>query len=471
MKKIVLYFFVIILSIGVFALGYEEKKQIAPNHVYQVYLDDQILGTVSSKKELEDYIDKKGEIFKTKYNVDKVYAPNGILINKIVTYNKKIDTVEEVYKKISELKSFTIEGVQLAIKKEKETKSVFVTDEQIINEALTNAVVTFVGQQEFNSYIDNAQSEIETTGQKIDNVYVDDVLTTRPLKVPVDENIFTNSKDLSKYILFGTTEEGNKYNVQAGDTIEKVAFNNKINVQEFLISNPEFTSIDNILYPGQEVSVAGANPIIDVVVEKTIVEDKVSFFTTEEKTSESMNLGDEYTVQEGANGVNRVTSISKSINGAIVYAENSKTEKIVPATNRIVMIGTKWQSGVGGRYWSWPTTVRTISTGYEYRFGAFHPALDIYNGYGTPIFAGNNGVVVNAQYHPSYGNYIEINHNNGYTSLYAHMNGFVLGIRKGSIVGRGQQIGYMGSTGNSTGPHLHYEIRLNGAHINPWSVY
>ena len=67
----------------------------------------------------------------------------------------------------------------------------------------------------------------------------------------------------------------------------------------------------------------------------------------------------------------------------------------------------------------------------------------------------------------SYGYYITINHNNGYATLYAHMQAFAPNLRVGSTVARGQLIGYMGSTGNSTGPHVHFEIRKNGEKVNP----
>ena len=90
----------------------------------------------------------------------------------------------------------------------------------------------------------------------------------------------------------------------------------------------------------------------------------------------------------------------------------------------------------------------------------------------------NNGTITGMRWGDSYGYYITINHNNGYATLYAHMQAFAPNLRVGSTVARGQLIGYMGSTGNSTGPHVHFEVWRGsnpyapGAYnINPWSIY
>lgn len=92
--------------------------------------------------------------------------------------------------------------------------------------------------------------------------------------------------------------------------------------------------------------------------------------------------------------------------------------------------------------------------------GNFHSGIDIAGtGYGSNVYAANNGVIETMKYTYSYGNYILINHNNGYYTLYAHMSGFGPNLSVGSTVSRGQVIGYVGSSGWSTGPHLHYEIR------------
>ena len=99
-----------------------------------------------------------------------------------------------------------------------------------------------------------------------------------------------------------------------------------------------------------------------------------------------------------------------------------------------------------------------------------HKGTDYAAKTGTPVQATGDGVIKNAQYSSSYGNYIDIVHFNKYMTRYAHLNGFAKGMRKGAKVTQGQTIGYVGSTGLATGPHLHYEFHINGKHTDPVKV-
>ncbi|MEO1136079.1 MAG: M23 family metallopeptidase [Pseudomonadota bacterium] len=96
-----------------------------------------------------------------------------------------------------------------------------------------------------------------------------------------------------------------------------------------------------------------------------------------------------------------------------------------------------------------------------------HKGVDFAAPRGTPIKAAGDGVVLRANRYGSFGNYIKIRHANGYETAYAHLNGFARGIRKGKRVRQGDIIGFVGTTGRSTGPHLHYEVHLNGRAVNP----
>ncbi|MBE6467073.1 MAG: hypothetical protein E7004_00565 [Alphaproteobacteria bacterium] len=109
----------------------------------------------------------------------------------------------------------------------------------------------------------------------------------------------------------------------------------------------------------------------------------------------------------------------------------------------------------------------------------FHPVLKKYKIHwgvdyaaasGTPIYAGGDGVVQVAKYNGSYGNYIKIRHNSEFSTAYGHMSRFAQGIRPGVRVTQGQIIAYVGSTGRSTGPHLHYEVIQNGRRVNPRTI-
>ena len=96
-----------------------------------------------------------------------------------------------------------------------------------------------------------------------------------------------------------------------------------------------------------------------------------------------------------------------------------------------------------------------------------HKGVDFAAPTGTPIFAAGNGVVEFAGKNGSYGNYIRIRHDGTYKTAYAHLNGFKRGVYGGVRVKQGDVIGFVGSTGRSTGPHLHYEIIVNGKQVNP----
>ncbi|MGZ9224173.1 MAG: peptidoglycan DD-metalloendopeptidase family protein [Anaerolineales bacterium] len=122
---------------------------------------------------------------------------------------------------------------------------------------------------------------------------------------------------------------------------------------------------------------------------------------------------------------------------------------------------------VGGGGFVWPADSHFLS-GNDYWSG--HLGIDIAAGEGASVYATDSGVVTMAQggYNYGYGNVIQIDHGNGYSSVYAHLS--VIGVGQCESVGAGQWIGASGSTGNSQGAHLHFEVRQGGGFINPWFV-
>ena len=99
-----------------------------------------------------------------------------------------------------------------------------------------------------------------------------------------------------------------------------------------------------------------------------------------------------------------------------------------------------------------------------------HTGVDWATPYGTPIFASGNGVVEKVGWEGGYGKYVRLKHNNGYETAYGHMSAFAKGMEPGKRVRQGQVIGFVGSTGMSTGAHVHYEILVNGRFVDPMRV-
>jgi murein DD-endopeptidase MepM/ murein hydrolase activator NlpD len=119
--------------------------------------------------------------------------------------------------------------------------------------------------------------------------------------------------------------------------------------------------------------------------------------------------------------------------------------------------------------------LRVMASGYGYRvdpvYGTtkFHEGMDFSAPQGTPVYATGDGTVIHSSWESAYGNLIEINHGYNYVTRYAHLSEIL--VRNGQTVKRGDLIGKVGNTGKSTGPHLHYEVRLRGEPQNPVNYY
>lgn len=121
-----------------------------------------------------------------------------------------------------------------------------------------------------------------------------------------------------------------------------------------------------------------------------------------------------------------------------------------------------------------PVQTGRLTSGFGYRLNPKgvrlpkkHKGVDYFAPEGTPIYAAGDGEIVRLYISSSYGNYIKIKHANGFATAYAHMHEFAPGLAEGSVVTKGQPIGTIGTTGRSTGPHLHYEMLYNGRFIDP----
>ena len=276
--------FTIFLSFGIFLFSFSTGIKSDPVVVYNVYLDGQKIGTIASKEEFEEFINNKEDQLKKKYDVKTVYTPRGVDIKKNLTYNSSVISNEEVYSKIISNKKFTIQGYEITITpddKEKEVKNIYVLSKNVFDEAIENTIKAFVDKDKYEKFISGTQEEVKDSGSMIENIDIQENITYKETRIPTDEKIFTDSQELSKYLLYGTLDNQETYVVKDDDTIESIAENHKLNVQEFLIANPEFTSENNLLYESQKVVVGLIKPLISVVVDVHSVGEEERAFDTE----------------------------------------------------------------------------------------------------------------------------------------------------------------------------------------------
>lgn len=471
-KKGILYLMAIILAVGITSVvNFANRYQISPKEVYKVYLDGKVIGNINDKDELENYINEEQKDLKDKYEVNKVYIPAGVNIQKCTTYEKEVLTAKQIHNIIKEEKPFTVKGYKITLKpssEDEEKITINVINKDMFDKSVKSVVEAFVNSEDISNYEHDTQPEIKDVGTLIEDIYIGQDITIKEEYISTNEEIFTDEKKLTKYLLFGEVKEDQYYTVKQGDTIESIAYDHKLATEEFLIVNPEFTSANNLLSEGQQVKVGLINPIIDVVVESHNVIDQESQYKTVTEEDDTLDYGVKKVVTEGQNGIERLTTKIKTVNGEPTNVVIIGSETITPSIDKVVKVGTKIVSGgftgtpamVGS--WAWPTISQYyISSYFAYRWGKLHEALDIAgSGEGSPIFAAGAGTVVTSQNKGSLGNHITINHGNGYYTLYAHMSSRLVSV--GQTVQKGQQIGTMGHTGFATGTHLHFGLYRNG---------
>ena len=336
--KLILVCMISIASI--FLLGFNITKNKTPNEMYAVYLQGKKIGTVKSKEEFNKYINQQEEKLKEQFNVDTIHTPKGVEIKKIVTYSTNTNTNEEIYNKLVKSENFTIEGIVLEITKENteenklpEITTINLLNKELFDEAIVDIIKAFIDDQEYEKFMNSTQEEITNTGEIIEDIYIKENITYKEDYIPTSEKIFTDVNELTKYLMYGTTESQSTYIVKEGDTIETIAEKNKLNVQEFLIANPEFTSANNLLYESQEVLVGLIDPIISIVVEKHAVKEEPKKYITEIKYDENLIIGYSYTEREGEDGLELVTRKYQYINGQIADVALMGSVEIKPSLN------------------------------------------------------------------------------------------------------------------------------------------
>jgi len=185
-------------------------------------------------------------------------------------------------------------------------------------------------------------------------------------------------------------------------------------------------------------------------------------FETRYVDSELYYKGTQTLKNNGANGENLVTAEITYIGDEEVSREIVQVEVLKKPVDKVVLVGTKLKpvASPTGKF------IRPVRGGYTTsRFGGGHRGVDLVVPLGTSVSAADGGTVIYAGYSGSYGNHVKIRHNDGFVTLYAHLKS--MSVKYGDKVYQGQEIGKCGSTGNSTGPHVHFEIIKNGVLVNP----
>ena len=259
-------------------------------------------------------------------------------------------------------------------------------------------------------------------------------------------------------ILKGIPSRSDFYTIKKGESIQDLS--KKFGISEKAI---RLLNTDLSFKEGEKVCISIPPPAINIILIK------------EKEYSESVPI--EYRYQQdpsikkdtrtisqvGSKGNFNIKSTSTYLNFTEIKEDIISKEEISSPVTQIIKLGTKQEIATGT--FIRPVTGGEISSEYGLRDDDMHQGIDIALDFSSPIFASDSGIVKTSEFINGYGNTVILDHKNGFCTLYAHCEKLL--VDSGQTVSQGEKIALVGSSGISTGPHLHFEILENGTHVNP----
>lgn len=261
------------------------------------------------------------------------------------------------------------------------------------------------------------------------------------------------------------------YTAVDGDTVQSIVDATGVSFYSLAQMNPELLTLDQEVDAGTELITGAASAeLLKVKVVRRETETVAIPFDTQNTDSSEYDFGKVVTLQEGEDGSEDVTYEVTMIDGVVTDRQAISYTVTKATVPEITVTGTRLKSGmvaqVGSGSFIWPVPNYTYVSRW---MSSGHRGADICAPYGTTIIASDSGTVVAAGWHYSYGNYVEIDHGNGYKTLYAHMS--AIAVTQGQAIAQGDKIGEVGSTGNSTGNHCHFEMFYNGSLFSAQTLF
>ncbi|KRQ86309.1 Murein DD-endopeptidase MepM [Caloramator mitchellensis] len=255
-----------------------------------------------------------------------------------------------------------------------------------------------------------------------------------------------------------------EYEVKKGDTIWDISLNNDISIEDIKLANPDL-NIDKIQI-GQKIKFIRKKPYVNVEIVAQINGKEEIPYDTKKIVDKNIKKGIEKIKEKGQTGLAYIEKKVFIVNDSVVQEDVLNTEVLKEPKDEVLIVGGKAHSGYvafsGG--FIRPSRGR-LTSGFKFRWGRRHEGIDLASPTGTPIYAAASGKVIYAGWKSGYGKCIIISHSNGFTTLYGHASKLYVSI--GEYVNKGEKIAAVGSTGRSTGPHLHFEVRKYGTPVDP----
>jgi murein DD-endopeptidase MepM/ murein hydrolase activator NlpD len=272
----------------------------------------------------------------------------------------------------------------------------------------------------------------------------------KPAYVPANTNVPTKSNNQNRITI-------TQYTVKQGDVIGGIASRNGVSVQTLLLANK--MTVRSLIRPGDILRIPSADGVLHTIAKNETVSKIAKLYGVAVDDILKAN-----NIQQSALKVGQEILVPGATKLPTQVATTPKNTNNKPTPVKLTPKNTQpSQSGVSTAGYIWPSGARIITQYYGLR----HTGVDIAGPIGLPNYAARSGTVIKSQcgYNGGYGCYIILDHGDGVQTLYGHNSQLL--VSPGEYVLQGQVIGLLGSTGRSTGPHLHFEVRVNGHRANP----
>ncbi len=406
---------------------------------YDVTVDGEYVGLVSEKKIAFDAIESARLVVKEQLGEDAEFEKTPAFAYRLITKRNLSDKEEICSELLSNVDSLT-NGYMLCIDG---ADVLGLSSREEAEELLKNYRQKYVGE-----------------------TITDDMAVDFCENVEIKKEFFHISKlenmEQAAEILENGKKEVRSYTVQKGERIKTIADKFGTSIEHILAMNK---GVGETLNEGMELRFEQRVPLLSVRSVQTVaITEPVDYDI--EKIKDDSSYEDEVKItRRGSKGAEKVLARITKVNGVETERSVLDRETIYGPVKQIEKVGTKKRPATTGSGAFINPSFGVLSSRYGSRWGRNHNGIDIAGAHNTDIKAADGGVVTYAGWMSGYGNYVTVDHENGYQTAYAHCSSLCVSV--GARVAKGDVIAKMGSTGRSTGTHLHFEVKKNGVFVNP----